>query len=712
MSPERWQKIEQLHHAALEREPGGRSAFLDQACQGDAELHREVEALLAQRDAAGDSTVTLLGPGAQLGPYKIEAPIGAGGMGSVYRAVDTRLGRKVAIKICAQQFSGRFEREARAISSLNHPHICTLYDIGPNYLVMELAEGETLAARLKKAPLPTELVLRYGAQLADALAAAHALGIIHRDLKPQNIMITKSGVKVLDFGLAKSPRDETLTAAGVVMGTPAYMAPEQLEGKECDDRSDIYALGLVLYEMAVGKRLPRGQPPVMEGLPPQFAHVIERCVESEPENRWQSASDVKRELEWAGKTQVTMQESESRKGLPHLPQPSDEAVMAHVLYMDVVDSTRVTADEQRRTNDRLKELVAETHEVQAARDCGELISLPTGDGMALVFLGKFEAPLRCAIEIAQALRAEPFCGLRMGIHTGPVYRSPDINGMLNVSGAGINIAARVMSCGGGGHILVSGNAAEPLRSLSAWKGKLHDLGEFQAKKDRVLIWNYLDGEVGSAAPVKALSTRTIQRRRFGFGGILALCVIAAVWWISRAVPPAERSFAYSLWLKQPAGQPREITPDAMPPGGSELKLKFSSPQGGYLYLLAEGRGQANQRSWVWLFPEPGYQSGSGEISPGSNVSIPTPSDAYIQLDSNPGQEIVHMIWSDSPVEQLESIKKSLFTALRYELSDGDAASASRITAQASPPAEERRHSDVFVHGKGAQLITSFTLGHL
>jgi Tol biopolymer transport system component/predicted Ser/Thr protein kinase len=303
MNEERWRQIEELYHSAREREAGGRSAFLHQACQGDVELRREVEALLAQGDAVGDSTVTILTPGAQLGPYQIEAPIGAGGMGSVYRAVDTRLGRKVAIKICAQQFSGRFEREARAISSLNHPHICTLYDVGPNYLVMELVEGETLAARLQKGRLPMAVVLRYAAEIADALAAAHALGIIHRDLKPQNIMVTKSGVKVLDFGLAKSPRDQTLTATRVVMGTPAYMAPEQMEGKECDARSDIYALGLVLYEMAAGKRLPRGQTPVMEGLPLQLAHVIGRCLESEPENRWQSASDVKRELEWAGRTQ-------------------------------------------------------------------------------------------------------------------------------------------------------------------------------------------------------------------------------------------------------------------------------------------------------------------------------------------------------------------------------------------------------------------------
>jgi eukaryotic-like serine/threonine-protein kinase len=293
ISPERWQKIEQLHQTALEREPGGRSAFLDQACEGDAELRREVEGLLAQGDP-GDSTGTVLTPGAQLGPYQIEAPIGAGGMGSVYRAVDTRLwGRKVAIKICAQQFSGRFEREARAISALNHPHVCTLYDVGPNYLVMELVEGETLAARLKKGRLPMPLVLRYAAEMADALAAAHALGIIHRDLKPQNIMITKSGVKVLDFGLAKSPRDETLTVTRVVMGTPAYMAPEQLEGKECDARSDIYALGLVLYEMAAGKRAAQERAPIE---PAALDSIVSTCLEKDPDDRWQSARDIQRAL--------------------------------------------------------------------------------------------------------------------------------------------------------------------------------------------------------------------------------------------------------------------------------------------------------------------------------------------------------------------------------------------------------------------------------
>ena len=164
--------------------------------------------------------------GTQLGPYEIEGPLGAGGMGQVYKARDTRLGRAVAIKISSEQFTNRFEREARAISALNHPNICTLYDVGPDYLVMELVEGETLASRLRKGSLPIDHVVRYGAQIADALAAAHAQGITHRDLKPANIMVTKSGVKVLDFGLAKDTHtDDKLTVTHAVMGTPAYMAP-------------------------------------------------------------------------------------------------------------------------------------------------------------------------------------------------------------------------------------------------------------------------------------------------------------------------------------------------------------------------------------------------------------------------------------------------------------------------------------------------------
>ncbi len=309
MTPERWRQIEDLYNLACDQ-------GLGVLAKADPELRREVEELLAQKsggkilDRAAldlmDSSRTQVTSGSQLGPYRIETALGHGGMGDVFQATDTRLGRQVAIKVAQEKFSDRFEREARAIAALNHPNICTLHDVGPNYLVMELVEGETLAARLKRGSLPIEQTIQYGAQIASALSAAHAKGIVHRDVKPGNVMITKAGVKVLDFGLAKSAQDETLTAASAVMGTPAYMAPEQREGKACDARTDIYALGLLPSEMATGKRTAAGERQLqVDSLPEKLAHVVERCLAQDPEDRWQSARDVKSELEWAAVAPVS-----------------------------------------------------------------------------------------------------------------------------------------------------------------------------------------------------------------------------------------------------------------------------------------------------------------------------------------------------------------------------------------------------------------------
>jgi Tol biopolymer transport system component/predicted Ser/Thr protein kinase len=270
--------------------------------------------------------------GSRLGPYEILEPLGAGGMGEVWRARDTRLDRSVAIKVLPAGFAAnaqmrmRFEREAKTISQLNHPNICHLYDVGDSYLVMELLDGETLADRLARGRLPIEQVLRYGIQIAGALDRAHRQGIVHRDLKPGNVMLTKSGAKLLDFGLAKIASEglvegsgltqqKPLTQEGTILGTFQYMAPEQVEGQEADARTDIFALGVLLYEMAAGKRPFEGksrasliasilerEPEPISSLqpmtPPAFERVVKGCLAKEPDQRWQTAHDVGMQLEW------------------------------------------------------------------------------------------------------------------------------------------------------------------------------------------------------------------------------------------------------------------------------------------------------------------------------------------------------------------------------------------------------------------------------
>ncbi|HEY7573761.1 MAG TPA: protein kinase, partial [Thermoanaerobaculia bacterium] len=292
--------------------------------------------------------------GSKLGPYEIVSPIGAGGMGEVYKAKDTRLDRSVAVKVLpahlsdSAEFRQRFEREARAISALTHAHICTLYDVGReggvDYLVMELLEGETLSNRLLKGPLSMDQALAYGIQICDALEKAHRQGIVHRDLKPGNIMLTKSGVKLLDFGLAKlappgsgvhsdsshlateAQASIPLTERGTILGTYQYMSPEQLEGGEADARSDIFALGAILYEMATGRKAfsgksqasligsilrddPTSVSEVAPMIPPAFSRVIRTCLAKDPDDRFQTAHDVRLQLQWVA-------EGGSQAGLP------------------------------------------------------------------------------------------------------------------------------------------------------------------------------------------------------------------------------------------------------------------------------------------------------------------------------------------------------------------------------------------------------------
>jgi eukaryotic-like serine/threonine-protein kinase len=332
MDSSRFRRIEELYHSASEREPDQRDSFLQKACGDDAELRREVETLLAQSTAtetmvdrsawaaAGElaSARTILNPGEKLGPYEIVGLLGAGGMGEVYSALDTRLGRKVAVKVCQERFSARFEHEARMISALNHPNICTLYDVGPNFLVTELVEGETLRDLLRRPP-SLDRCLEIAKQVLEALRAAHGAGVVHRDLKPQNIMVRLDGyVKVLDFGLAKrapasgevrgqSTATEDVSVPGQIIGTVAYMSPEQILGQKVDQRSDLFAFGIVLYEMAARRHpWPRASavdtlhailhddPPALDADSPgaDLAPIVHKLLCKNPTERYPSAEGV------------------------------------------------------------------------------------------------------------------------------------------------------------------------------------------------------------------------------------------------------------------------------------------------------------------------------------------------------------------------------------------------------------------------------------
>ena len=355
MTPERWQQVRGILKSAMELRAGERSAFLDRQCAADPSLRHDVVKLLsvdgklresfldspAAAQVAGASTLTsstILAVGTRLGPYELQALLGAGGMGEVYRARDTRLNRTVAVKVILHSQSSdpmrrkRFEREAYAIAALQHPNICTLHDVGQqdgvDYLVMEYLEGETLGARLRKGKLPFDLTLRYATEIADALDTAHQRGIVHRDLKPGNIFVTTHGeVKVLDFGLAKLEESDTdpdtsaqtaadpeiLTTPGVAMGTAPYMSPEQARGDDLDSRTDIFSLGAVLYEMATGKMAFPGKtmamvhkaildqaptPPsqLAPSIPERFDGLIEKSLEKDRDLRYQSAAELRADL--------------------------------------------------------------------------------------------------------------------------------------------------------------------------------------------------------------------------------------------------------------------------------------------------------------------------------------------------------------------------------------------------------------------------------
>jgi serine/threonine protein kinase/TolB-like protein/Tfp pilus assembly protein PilF len=529
-------------------------------------------------------------PGTRFGRYEIRSAIGAGGMGEVYLALDTQLQRPVALKLLPVRFTRdedrlrRFQQEARATSALNHPNIITIFEIGEangaHFMATEFIDGANLRQHMARQRLPLGDALDIALQVLAALDAAHAAGIVHRDIKPENIMMRPDGyIKVLDFGLAKlTQRDAASsqtqqmfqTEPGMVLGTVAYMSPEQARGLPVDARTDIFSLGVVLYEMVTDHApfmgetpsdmivaiLDREPPPLARHLPdasPEIQRVVSMALAKNREERYRNVKEMavdlrrlKQRAEFESEMGRTTQFGETSSALPNRTAPRREEQnlqttldseginqtlaaednvtyrdrdstpeIAHVLFMDIVGYSKQVSGRQRQMLQQLNLSVRSTEDFRRAQAARQLISRATGDGMALVFFGDPEAPVRCALQLSRALRAHPNIELRMGIHSGLVYRDTNIAGERDVTGRGINYAQRVMDCGDAGHILLSKEMTEVLCELGDWEASLHDLGEAEVKHGVLIhLYNLYTDEAGNAAMPQKLAARTKATLQF------------------------------------------------------------------------------------------------------------------------------------------------------------------------------------------------------
>jgi len=451
-----------------------------------------------------------LAPGTKLGPYEILAPIGAGGMGEVYRAHDSRVGRDVAIKISSEQFTDRFTREVHAVAALNHSNVCTLYDVGPNYLVMELVEGPTLADRIRQGPIPLEESLEIARQIADALEAAHEKGIVHRDLKPGNIKIRPDGmVKVLDFGLAKVEETAAVgletsptlsvaqTAAGVLLGTAAYMSPEQARGKPVDKRADIWAFGVVLYEMLTGNQLFSGETvsdtlaavlkeePDWEKVPAKAQPLLRRCLERDPKKRLRDIGDANALLESVSEAAA----------VPESVKPPAFWLGWALAAVLLIALSSLAFVHFRKTSsvvpNQVRFQIGLPDKTNLA-PWGSFALSPDGRHLAFAAVGP-DAVTRLYIRELDSIEIRPLDGTESG-YIPPFFWSPDSRSIAFNSGTKLK------------KIDISGGAALPITNLVAFGGSWNRAG--------VIIFGTLGGGImrvsaagGTASPVTALNPK-------------------------------------------------------------------------------------------------------------------------------------------------------------------------------------------------------------
>jgi class 3 adenylate cyclase/tRNA A-37 threonylcarbamoyl transferase component Bud32 len=617
--------------------------------------------------------------------YEVERELGRGGMSVVFLAKDRQLmSKRVVVKVLLESSNQdewirrKFLQEMEALARIDHPGVVGVLDTGETdagkrFLVMQYVEGITLRKAMEGGPLPFARAAAILRQAGQAIVAAHDKGVWHRDLKPENIMLQpldsgQEHVRLIDFGIAGIAESAFGNSQTKVAGSAAYMAPEQLAGQP-SGASDIYALGVIAYEILTG-RLPYAAGSMMHlaseeharpqkpcALRPDLSEAADRALlralAFRPENRYARATDFCEELAQA------LTAATSRVTAAH---PREGALeMAHVLFMDIAGYSLASMDQQREYLGTLQQVVRTTAAFRKAEQDCELVSLPTGDGMALAFFGDPTAPAQCAFEVASALKSRADLKLRMGIHTGPVYRVADINANANVSGGGINVAQRVMDCGDAGHILVSKAVADVLAQFTQWSPLLVDLGTHPLKHGvEVQIYNLTSSEFGNpAVPSKFGPQRKKSRMPLLVGAIAAVVLLIAGIFVWRTMTPHGEPLqvAYFITVQKwrdgkPFGNPFHLPGEMIFEKDYRIAIEVQSEQSGYLYILNEGLvGATGKRSYALLEPRNGA---SAELAPSAKVRIP-PTD-WFRFDEATGKETCYLIWSHSAVPEIERLK--------------------------------------------------------
>ncbi len=712
------------------------------------------------------------------GRYLIKQELGKGGFGAVYLAADQKMvSRPVVVKVLLDEeiqnewSVKKFKQEIEALARVDHPSIVGILDAGElpggkPYIVMQYVAGISLRSGLKPEGMDLDRAANIIRQIGRALSAAHEKGILHRDLKPENIMLQGLGdgeeqVKVIDFGVAKVKNSLVSLSTGKdrAVGTIAYMSPEQLSAEPLTPASDVFSFAVIAYEMVTGRRPanPESMFQLLEAhragvrvrpidlrpsLPPAAETIILKGLSFAPHDRHQKAREFGDQLANAlsedderTKLQTLVTPAVSQSQQPTVPAPESAETIsletAHVLFMDIVGYSKMLIDDQPAYLQKLQGIVRKTEEFQRAQAVNQLIRLPTGDGMALVFFGDPEAPIRCALEISRALKEHPEIELRMGVHSGLVYRMADINTNMNVAGGGINIAQRVMDCGDNGHILVSKRVADDLGQLARWSKYLHDLGEAEVKHGvRVHLFNLYTDELGNAevpAKLRPAPARIPQRRTrkiaVAIAGLLLAGTIGflALKFIGSAgpAPPEtvnlrEHSLTYSLTVQKMRGRKAdggeiEMTGQEVFGNGWKFRFNIMPEQPGALYLLNEGPAASGAREFNILFPTP--KAGAvAQLTAGQKVQT-----GWNYFDQNTGIEKLWIIWSSQPLADLDAVFRAA-AANRGVIADvADVGRVQNYLAQFQTNRPEvvadKSKEATFVKGRGDLVVTLVELSH-